>query len=184
MSSYNFSQSDKQILRTIVDASIERSFITDCMVNSIMKDRAIILYPGRDELQLVVEKGDNTDVFINDLLNFVSIIEYLKSHNLVFIHQNIDLKPNRSEVLCIQGINGLQEKLNSNEDQFQYTRINTVYQYVVDYFNSCIYARQELKEYVSQDFKNSEQLHFEKTILWTRITAVISLLGLIIALLK
>jgi hypothetical protein len=180
---------DKILLENLINLPVENSCIADYMAICILNNRAIIIYPEDNKLQLVTENKSDNKVFIDDLLNFISLIEYLRRNNLIFIHKNPEIHIQPTIVLpdgnlkksVLNKIDNFERRVAENMNQFHFTFINTIFGYINEYISSFIYVRSELKDYVKNNFSSIEDRRFRKTIFWTRLAAGISFLGLITA---
>ncbi len=169
------------------------NFVAKCILN---KDRAVEI--RNDEIIFFLKfTNDNEHVFINDLSGLTSLIEILKKDKLLFTHSNprilqnklTDISSDHSEphngriALCLTNDDQFKVKiLQSPSDYRQWVLPTTLSIYVPEYVNQFCYVRPELIDYIDNRFRTPEQLRFIQTICWTRIAAIISFMGLLIAL--
>lgn len=180
---------DDIILEKLITLTNDKSNLADFMTTCILFNRAIILDSELNELMLVTKSQNDLQAFIDDLLNFISQIEYLRKNNLIFVHKNPELSiqtsnmlpSNNSKKFTLSGIKNLQELISNNSPELYYATLNTIFYYMDEYISSFIYVRLELRKFVENGFKSKEDLRFEKTICLTRFAVIISFLGLIIA---
>jgi hypothetical protein len=182
-------KTEQDFLRQLISIQNHRIDINlgDYLAECILKtDRAIRIDNG--EVALIFNRDTcDGETFIKDLAGFVSLIEVLKKNDLIFIHVNPEVLKNRETDLpldCGLVIAGSSFLL-KNDENYEYFKIpTTLSEYVLEYINQFVFIRHELIEYVNNKFCTSEQLRYTKTILWTKIAAVIAFGGLIIALFR
>lgn len=163
-------------------------FVAHCILS---KDRAIQI--GENEINFVLNVNDDSPgEFTKDLAGLISLVEVLKKDELLFIHSNPEILQKRSKEvlldhpksLCLTNDDHIQEKIdNALPGNYRtWTLPTTLAGYIPEYVNQFCYVRPELIEYIDNGFYTPEQLRFKKTLFWTRAAAIVSFIGLLIAL--
>lgn len=155
---------DKQVIRELIETDIDNRNLTDFFSKILIagKDRAIVLLHETKEVSLIA-KVDDYKQFTDDFMNLVSLIEYLKSRNMIFIIKN-DTIPTDGNFI---GDEDLAEKYGKASHLFGKGNIGGMYNYLIEYTRCFFFARSELKDYVKHDYKPIEQRRYEKQVIAT-----------------
>lgn len=165
------------------------TFLSDCIANN---ERYIKLN-SREVTLLFNPKSDSEKKFTNDLATIISLIELLKKDGLIFVHVNPKILDNalsktqdNNQPVEGRGLTSdklFQERIRQSPENYRgWILPTTLSGYILKYVNQFCYVRPELIDYIRNGFKTPEQLRFEKTIFWTRVTAFLAFVGLLIAL--
>ena len=189
---------EKKFLTILLEMSKEieinlGTFLALCILN---KDRIVEIKTGNVNLIFNVKIESELD-FVNELCEIISLIETLKDEKLIFVHTNPEILKrtlaNKNYSNPIEGfekVNALtndkliNEKIATNSTHYGKWELPTnLSEFLLKYVNEFCFLRPELSEYIINNFRTSEQIRFQKNLLWTQIAAVISFIGLLIAVL-
>lgn len=165
-----YSPFEQEIINKIVNSDINNcnmlDIFHDCVVN---KGRAIVLLPQTQELKLFCEQELDIKIFIQDITDFISVVDLLRKNELVFILDNstqIQLPQQKNtaghtntSALC--NIDKFQDRVFVDPIPFKVENVKPLYPYLKEYFESFIISRSELKELVFNNFRTHEQIRFE-----------------------
>lgn len=169
------------------------TFLALCILNN---DRVVEIKTGNINLIFNI-KNESELIFLNELCEIISLIETLKDEKLISVHTNPEILkktlqntnfPNLTEgfekVNALTNDKLITDKISKNSNDYGKWELPTnLSEFVLKYVNEFCFIRPELSEYINSNFKTTEQIRFQNNLFWTQIAAVISFIGLLIAIL-
>lgn len=164
----DFSDFEKEKIRQIVKC--EKPCIGDFIADSILVDRGIIIDRQKKEISILHPNTDSSA--ISDFFDLLSLIEYLESERLIFVHSNPN--PFTGNFLSSNWrynpqINQLTD-FNGNEMPSS-TKIDiptNVFDLIIKYVNTFYYPISELKGLVENDFETVEKKQLKESLIQTK----------------
>lgn len=174
-------EKDRKIIRKIVSIGLNNSNLLDLLCICLLENRAIILDSNKKSIELITERDKDIDIFAQEVVDFISLIEILKDNGLIFIISNDKMK-DKLDNHAGYGSDGkrsvhisscdpnFEERIKSDPLQFAHGQIDSAYYFIEDYYKSYIVVRSTLRDYVNNDFKTPEQIRFGKQQMITLIS--------------
>lgn len=164
----DFSDFEKEKIRQII--SFKKPCIGDFIADTILVDRGIIIDRQKKKISLLYPNTDSSAM--SDFFDLLSLIEYLESERLIFIHTNPT--PFTGNFLSNNWrynpqINQLTD-FNSNVMPLS-TKIDiptNVFDLIIKYVNTFFYPISELKLLVENDFETLEKKQLKESLTQTK----------------
>lgn len=163
-----FCDFEKEKIRQIV--SFKQNCIGDFIADSILVDRGIIIDRPKSEISLLFPNTDKSAM--SDLFDLLSLIEYLESERLIFVHTNPSpfagnfLSSNwryNAQINQITDLNG-----NVMPPSTKIDIPTNVFDLIIKYVNTFFYPISELKQLVENDFETLEKKQLKESLTQTK----------------
>lgn len=164
----DFSDFEKEKIRQII--SFNNPCIGDFIADTILVDRGIFINRQTREISLLFPNTDSSAM--SDFFDLLSLIEYLESEGLIFVHTNPTpfagdfLSSNwryNIEISQITDLNGNVMPLSTKID------IPTnIFDLIIKYINTFFYPISELKLLVENDFETLEKKQLKESLTQTK----------------
>lgn len=164
----DFSDFEKKKIERII--RFNKPCIGDFIADSILVDRGIIIDRQKKEISLLFPNTDSSAMY--DFFDLLSLIEYLESERLIFVHTNPTpftgnfLSSNwryNAQINQITDLNG-----NVMPPSTKIDIPTNVFDLIIKYVNTFYYPISELKLLVENDFETLEKKQLKESLTQTK----------------
>lgn len=169
-----FSDFEKKLITKLNQVNIPNSNLLDFLNSSILENRALLFNSHVNSLIYIYELDDQSA--LNELFEFIGLIQFLKNNHLIFTHKN-NLIPLTNGFISSNLTSNI---YNTNTANYHTNQIQTdIYNLVQEYKQTFFISGTELKELESFDFKTQEELQFKKELCIAKISLLLAFIALI-----